>query len=676
MQNTQFIKFPSLENTYRQKEIDQCLMTEKSYEEQGVNTGWIVTEKVHGCFPPNTRVMLPDGSHKTIKEIVDTKYGGDILSVNEKGELEPCRVIDWFYNGKTEDWLKIYYKVDGFHGASKRVLTLTPNHHVFSGGEYIEASKLNVGDKLEVSVKSLSLSKIQEQVLIGKMLGDGSLLNNSVSFGHTKEKEDYVDFTLSCLGSIAGNKQKDSLSGYGSVISRARSISSQQIADVFYNWDKSIGYIPKITLTPISLCFWYLDDGSIHLTEKQKPRASFATCNFNREGCENLLKSLARIGLNGSVVGNENLRVTLDVPSTEMLFAMICTLVPECMQYKIPEHFRGNFNSGMISSTKHSDTTRKVEATIEKIEVLKENHGKYDLETENHNYFANNVHVHNCNYSFWVTSDENEIKVQVAKRTSFITDDEKFFNHKPVLEKYRQSMIELYQHLECDTLVVYGELFGGNIQSGMSYPLEQDFVAFDVKVDGVAQDKIGIFEILRSFGIPTSPVIGVFDTLQEALKVNESFDSLLTRQDFNGDDKHKEAEGVVIEPNTPMYHHNGSRVYLKKKTKRFLEKSGKPTVKHKSVTVVSEQVNTMLGWSLVYLTESRFQSVVSKIGEVSIKDIGKIMGLMTQDIIEDLEKDFEVDVKTYFTDKQDSKTFNKQLMKYVQDFIKPLLLSM
>ena len=284
--------------------------------------------------------------------------------------------------------------------------------------------------------------------------------------------------------------------------------------------------------------------------------------------------------------------------------------------------------------------------------------------------------VHGANYSFWVTSDENEIKVQVAKRTSFIADDEKFFNHKPVLEKYRQSMIELYQHLECDTLVIYGELFGGNIQSGMSYPLEQDFVAFDVKVDGVAQDKIGIFEILRSFDIPTSPVIGVFDTLQEALEVNESFDSLLTRQDFNGDDKHKEAEGVVIEPNTPMYHSNGSRVYLKKKTKRFLEKSGKPNIKHKSVTVVSEQVNTMLGWSLVYLTESRFQSVVSKIGEVSINNIGKVMGLMTQDIIEDLQKDLEIDVKSHFTDKQDVKTFNKQLMKYVQDFIKPLLLKM
>lgn len=284
--------------------------------------------------------------------------------------------------------------------------------------------------------------------------------------------------------------------------------------------------------------------------------------------------------------------------------------------------------------------------------------------------------IHGANYSFWVTTEYGEVKVQVAKRTSFIADDEKFFNHKPVLEKYKQRMIEMYQHLECNTLVIYGELFGGNIQSTMSYPLEQDFVAFDVKVDGVAQDKIGIFEILRIFNIPTSPVIGVFDTLQDALEVNESFDSLLTRQDFNGDDKHKEAEGVVIETNHPMYHPNGSRVYLKKKNKRFLEKSGKLNIKHKSVTVVSEQAQTMLGWSLIYLTESRFQSVVSKIGEVSIKDIGKVMGLMTQDIIEDLEKDLDIDVKTYFTDKQDSKTFNKQLMKYVQDFIKPLLLKM
>ena len=38
----EFTKFPSLENTYRQKEIDKIVMME-------IKDQWVVTEKVHGA---------------------------------------------------------------------------------------------------------------------------------------------------------------------------------------------------------------------------------------------------------------------------------------------------------------------------------------------------------------------------------------------------------------------------------------------------------------------------------------------------------------------------------------------------------------------------------------------------------------------------------------------------
>lgn len=59
-----------------------------------------------------------------------------------------------------------------------------------------------------------------------------------------------------------------------------------------------------------------------------------------------------------------------------------------------------------------------------------------------------------------------------------------------------------------------------------------------------------------------------------------------------------------------------------------------------------------------------------------MKDIGKVMGLMTQDIIEDVEKDYSLDIKSWFKDKKDSKIYSKHLMRSVQDFIKPILLEM
>lgn len=287
--------------------------------------------------------------------------------------------------------------------------------------------------------------------------------------------------------------------------------------------------------------------------------------------------------------------------------------------------------------------------------------------------------VHGANFSFWMTKDnDGSVNIKCAKRSGWIEEDEKFFNYRPVLEKYRDSLEKLYKHLDTvygyQEVVVYGELFGGNIQSGMCCPEDQDFIAFDLKCDGVARTKTVSFNILNGFNIPTTPVIGVFDTLEEALEVNESFDSLLMREGFNGDDKHKEAEGIVIEPNTPVYEPNGSRIYLKKKTKRFLEKSGKPTIKHNQVTNLSPVVKEVLERSTPYICENRFNAVVSKIGEVTIKDVGKVMGLMTQDIIVDLEKDLDIVIEQMFENKSDKQSYMKNLQKHVQDFIKPILL--
>ena len=297
--------------------------------------------------------------------------------------------------------------------------------------------------------------------------------------------------------------------------------------------------------------------------------------------------------------------------------------------------------------------------------------------------------VHGANFSFRMTEEHLSVEgiglcstvvIKCAKRSGWIEDDEKFFNYRPVLEKYRDSLERLYYHLSgthgYNEVVVFGELYGGNIQSGMCYQEDQDFIAFDLKCDGIARTKTTSFDILNSFEIPTAPVIGVFDSLEEALMVNESFDSLLIRDGFSGVDQHKEAEGVVIEPNTPVFEPNGSRIYLKKKTKRFLEKGGKPNIKHKVPMLLQESVQLKLDEALLFLNNNRFDSVVSKIGEVSIKDIGKVMGLLTQDIVVDMEKDLEQSVDLWFETKGEKQLFMKNLQKVVQDFVKPILLSM
>jgi len=56
--------------------------------------------------------------------------------------------------------------------------------------------------------------------------------------------------------------------------------------------------------------------------------------------------------------------------------------------------------------------------------------------------------VHGANFSFWYNHSDKTIKC--AKRSGFIVGEENFFNHKKVLAKYQDQLLEM------------GELIGAN----------------------------------------------------------------------------------------------------------------------------------------------------------------------------------------------------------------------
>lgn len=291
-----------------------------------------------------------------------------------------------------------------------------------------------------------------------------------------------------------------------------------------------------------------------------------------------------------------------------------------------------------------------------------------ELAGEHNQQYIATEKVHGANFSFWVKLNKDAtVDIQCARRTDFILDGEKFFNFRPVLEKYRSSLEDLRKESVKYDFILYGELFGGNVAAGMCYALEQDFVAFDLCAMETQEplNKLALRDFCRFHSIPTTPLIGVFPTLVAALAVNESFPSLLKRDDFDGAPEHIEAEGVVVEPVVPTFLANGNRVYFKKKTKRFLEKGGNKIPKPKEQ--LPPELEDILMKSFEYITQPRFEAVVSKVGEVSIKDIGKLTGLITQDILVDMQKD-ELEIP-------ENKQFMKLLQGSVQNFIRPILLT-
>lgn len=263
--------------------------------------------------------------------------------------------------------------------------------------------------------------------------------------------------------------------------------------------------------------------------------------------------------------------------------------------------------------------------------------------------------IHGANFSFWCDGTE----VKVASRSQFV--DGTFYNCQAVINRYSENILNWCQGFGVKTFIVYGELFGGNIQKEVQYG-EKDFAAFDVVIDGVVQDKQAAWRIAKECGLNFVPVLftGGF---KECLEMSNTFKSTLTPEGYEGENI---SEGLVIEPVEPAWFENGSRVYFKNKTESFSEKNRQP--KDKQVFELSEEESDLMNVLLEYNTEQRVSNVISKIGQITNKDFGKILGLTVQDMLEDFTKETERDAKVEAEDnwKQFHKLLSAEVGKVVR----------
>lgn len=259
--------------------------------------------------------------------------------------------------------------------------------------------------------------------------------------------------------------------------------------------------------------------------------------------------------------------------------------------------------------------------------------------------------IHGANFSFWCDGKE----VKVASRTQFV--DGTFFNCQAVINKYSDIVMELWYNEstgnDSTQLIVYGELFGGNIQKEVDYG-EKDFRAFDVVVNGNPLNKSLAQEACIEVGLPFAPVIAV-GTFAECLALSNTFKSTLTPEGY---EEENTSEGLVIEPVEPAWFNNGSRIYFKNKTESFSEKKRKP--KENVIFELSDEESDLMNELLTYNTIQRVSNVISKIGAVTNKDFGRILGLTTQDLLEEFTKDTEQDPKVIAQDNW------KQFLKLLQ----------
>ena len=272
----------------------------------------------------------------------------------------------------------------------------------------------------------------------------------------------------------------------------------------------------------------------------------------------------------------------------------------------------------------------------------------------------------------------------IGKRSGEVTEGNAFYNLISCLEPIKEKMPVLAHYIKTQidamavTIKLYGEVFGGTyphkdveqdksalkVNKGVFYSNHNCWLAFDVAYTTTKDNMIHFlcgsefFNACEYANIPTVPLLKIVNSLDEALAFPNNGESVVYKKYFLPKLENNIMEGVVIRPYKEDVWFGMTRLILKNKSEKFLEKKSE-----QKVNVQEEMpVNVMQAICEIepYITESRVQNVISHYGTVTEKDIGKLIGLVSQDVLTDYKKDFGT---LNLLDKTESKMVTRYLGK-------------
>jgi recombination protein RecA len=366
-----------------------------------------------GCLSYETRVTLADGSQEKIGKIVNQRLPVEVLSYDEHaGAVVPKPVVNWFDNGRTDEFLQV--TVAKPSGSGQAQMGLTRNHLVSTPGGWREAGELRVGDRVLLG-QHQRLSEQQWQIVLGSLMGDGALFTSSrpnsrairFRMGHGSCQLGYLDWKASLFGNI-GQRRTTNPSGAGFVDLKPLP-ELAPLHDAVYVGDgkKHLTWDYLKQLTPLGLALWYLDDACFTIrSEGVQGRAAGGPGRI--EICVDAMSPGSRqrltahlrdhFGLPGKLHtrGTRGRQVLqFDTATTAKFQEVIAPYVHPSMEYKLLPHYRGKF---AVAAELVDPTILPAPAVVTDVHVkppTRSTH-RFDIEVEgSHNYLADGVIVHN-----------------------------------------------------------------------------------------------------------------------------------------------------------------------------------------------------------------------------------------------------------------------------------------
>ena len=366
----------------------------------------------HECLPHESIISTEDGD-KTIKEIFEKKWKGKVLSWNNNlFNFEYRKIIGWSKNRNKnkKKWVRLKFSRTG----PNKSLICTEDHRCFCVRDILNPEQgLDESDAIDMENKYLArlptkrktnkehalYNSQQLSAIYGSLLGDmcisskGELISN-----HGEPQREYSEFKANYFGGIVKKgysgfrKEYSNICFHGPITEQTKLLREK-----IYAPSKQIDFLAE-KMTPISLAFWYMDDGSLNT------RGGFVihTEGFDKKQNEVLKDAIFKLFNIKCQVSERKVRnnicyfLKFKKKEESKFFQIISKYVHPSMRYKLRDDIYEKFEK------KHFDY-KKIPFSCKKITEIKHLTNKesclFNLEIEgNHNFIANNSLVHNCDH--------------------------------------------------------------------------------------------------------------------------------------------------------------------------------------------------------------------------------------------------------------------------------------